>query len=301
MAVTNVHLMAELHSIKESYEDKILKLNKYLIGRCLYFEEQNNILKAESIAMKKEFDNLLMRFDGVCEEISNTRMETNTLKTECGKNESETVKTIDMDSMTVTENSNITSDSNFSKLDTKITNICVDVNTVKEDINSMKQINMSNDIVITGVYEEEDENLFELVSSILIQYNIPVKKEDIKTMYRLKNKKCDHNTPILLVLKESLIKCSILESQKKYGPILLRSVIKSLHETDLRKVIFKHRLTKENLSLLRESRRFGRQNNFEFVWTNGNTVLMKKCTDARTIEVVSAKALLMLSNYYGNG
>lgn len=292
--VSNNDLMVELKSIQETYEDKFLKLNKYLISRCLHFEEQTRILTAESQAMKNELDNMKSKYDSICEEVQSTKAEVNCLKYQILE------KNAVIECKTETEDSNLIASNNITvinsnSLESTITGIRDDVFSVKEEINTLKQNTMNNDIVITGIEEVFNENLFEKVNEVLVQYNATINKSDIKKLYRLKSKNSSKNTPILIVFKENLFKQLILEQQKKCGPILLQSVYKDLPKTDLTKVYFKHRLTKENLLLLKESRKFARENDFKFVWTNSAaTILLKKNSESRTIQVTSLKFLQSL-------
>lgn len=137
------------------------------------------------------------------------------------------------------------------------------------------------------------------MNEILSFYEIKIKTDDIKQIYRLKNKNCGTNIPILIKLKDEKLKVCILEKQKQVGPILLQSVFKNLSDTDFRKVFFKHRLTKENLLLLREARKFCRDYNYQFVWTqNESKILIKKTPESRTIQISTMKDLQCLKNNY---
>lgn len=287
--VTNNDLMEQLMSLEKLNDEKFVKLNKFLISRCIHFEEQNNILKSEAQVLRKEFENLLIKYDGICEQLSVTKalqVETNMNK-EVAVMESELIE-----SFTASEINKNNTGINISQFESALTDICDDVCLVKKEINEIQQNSMSNDVVITGLFEEQNENLFDKVERVLTHYNIKLKKDDIKKIYRLKNKKCGKNSPVLMVLKKNTVKCHILEMQKKYGPALLQAIYENLPKTDVRKVFFKHRLTKENLLLLRESRKVGRENGYEFIWTSSNaSILMKRNSESRTIEIGSLKDL----------
>lgn len=159
----------------------------------------------------------------------------------------------------------------------------------------MKQQHISDDIVITGIPETKNENLLEIVNSLLVQYEIVIKSTDLKSIFRLKNMKCGVNSPILLVLKNEKVKCEIMEKQKHSGPNNLHQNIETASTNPL-KVFFKHRLTLENLHLLRNVRKFCRENSYRFVWTTkyDAKILIKKSSESRTIKILSLKDLELL-------
>lgn len=278
--VTNNQLMQQLVIIKETYEDKFAKLNKFVIGRCVHLEQENKFIAAESSMLKKEFDELRMRCNKMSEELHHAKNEIMKLK--------EKDDEIDNPSVNENHNTNTKIIPNSVNLQSSITNINENLFAVKSDVNCLKQKNMFNDVIITGLPELENENLLEKVNEILDQYGTKIKDDEVKQIYRLKPNKTDLNTPVLIELKDENMKCFILEKQRKMGPVLLQSVYKNLPSTDFRKIFFKHRLTKENLILLREARRFGKEHNYQYVWTSNNLkVLMKKEATSQIIEITS--------------
>lgn len=267
--VTNSDLLKELQLIESSFDDKITKLNKYYIGRLVHFERQQNIMMEESKNCEQEFNILKTKFKHACGEIKELQFELTTLK-----------KTIVYSSVTLPVKNNIeeaNTDDNKVVCDTNVINttlnnifiehgVSKDLITVKNELNTLKQNNILNDVVITGIPEVRNENLLETVNNVLVDYKLEINATDIKNIYRLKNLKCGLNSPVLLQLKNEEIKLSIFEKQKKNGPVVLKTSEKILSINDIQKVYFKHRLTPENLSLLRSVRKFGRDNNYEFIW-----------------------------------
>lgn len=82
---------------------------------------------------------------------------------------------------------------------------CDDLITVKKDLNVLKQYNMSNDIIATGVPEVKNEILIDTINKILINHEIILKNTDIKRIYRLKNKKSSMIAPIFLLNLEMFL------------------------------------------------------------------------------------------------
>lgn len=301
MSVTEV--LNRLELMETNFHDKITKLNKYYIGQLVKFQEGHNTIVAECKLLKDELENVNKKYFNVCEEINDTKMELNTLKDIINKsniNFSTNEKMVEK-----IETLNLDADENkimFDKNTIKVTvtdilqeqRVCDDIITVKKEINELKQNNICDDIVITGIPESNNENLLETVNSLLVQYDIVVKSTDLKSIYRLKNMKCGVNSPILLVLKDEHMKSLIMEKQKINGPILL-PFIESASLMNPQKVFFKHRLTTENLTLLRNVRRFCRENLYQFVWTtNDGKILIKKTTEDRPIKISSIKDLELL-------
>lgn len=299
MSLTDV--LNRLKLMETNFEDRLTKLNKYYIGQLVKFEEVHNSIVAESKHLKNELENLNKKYGNVCDEINDAKMELNTLKDKINKS-----------NINLSTNENITETLNqdadeiktmFDKNTIKVTvtdilneqRVCDDIITVKKEINELKQNNICDDIVITGIPETKNENLLEAVNSLLVQYDIVVKSTDLKSIYRLKNMKCGVNSPILLILKNEYVKSLIMEKQKINGPILLPFIESACLMNPHQKVIFKHRLTIENLTLLRNVRRFCRENSYQFVWTtNDAKILIKKTSEDRPIKISSLKDLEIL-------
>lgn len=296
MAVTNVDLMNQLQSIEKFYEEKFTKLHKFVTGRCVYFEQENQILISEADKLKKQFSDMMLKYENISKELDVTKAEIVTLKSQ-RDSEEDSVRKCEED--LIINNTNTNAVNKTIDLQSAITNISDEVITVKTELNSLKQYNMDNDIVITGIPEVLKENLLELLNKMLVTYDVKLNKDDVKQIYRLKSKNCGVNSPVLLELKDKNMKLKILEKQRTIGPIMLQAVLEGLPSDDLRKIYFKHRLTRENLVLLKEARSFGRSFNYQYVWTNGSTskVLMKKYCDSRVIEISSMKDIEKLKNY----
>lgn len=307
MSVTNIDLLNQLKLLEAKYADfetrsdeRLTKLNKYYIGKLVSFEKEHNTIIEESKLLKHEVENLNKKYYNVCEEMNVTRNELNTLKDKINKSNIhlpthvENIEPINQS----TEETN----TNFDKITisttvTEILNlhgVCDDIITVKKELNELKQQHICDDIVITGIPETKNENLLEIVNSLLVQYEIVIKSTDLKSIFRLKNMKCGVNSPILLVLKNEKVKCEIMEKQKHSGPIIIHQNIETASTNPL-KVFFKHRLTLENLHLLRNVRKFCRENSYRFVWTtNDAKILIKKSSESRTIKILSLKDLELL-------
>lgn len=271
-AVSNNDLMEELKSISETFESRITKLQKYFIGRLVAFEKKNNENAAETEILKESLAEMKLKYKNLCEEIALKKHESNNLP-------NNHLNTPDKNNGDLIEvNATIPSD--------KTQTLCEDLVTVKKDINVLKQQNLSNDIIATGVPEVKNEILIETINNILTQHDISLQNTDIKRIYRLKNKKSSMIAPILIEFRNVFMKSKIIQSQKINGPVLLSSIDKNVPSDDIRRVYFKDRLTNQNLMLLRECRCFARQNGYQFVWTqDGKNILIKKDASCRPIEI----------------
>lgn len=292
--VTNIDLLNKLKTIESSFDDKVTRLNKYYIGRLVHFERQLNSVLEESEYCKKELNTLNLKYGHACNEIKELKDELTTLKNvgvSLPVNSSEhEINTNDIGCVSDTNVINTTLNNIF-----KQHGVSNDLITVKSDLNTMKQNNMLNDVVITGIPEDKNENLLATVNNVLMNYNLEIKSADIKSIYRLKNSKCGVNSPILLQLRNEDIKISILEKQKLNGPVVLNSKEKNISLKDFQSVYFKHRLTSENLSLLRAVQKFGRENNYAFIWTtHDGKILMRKNSNERAIKISSLRDLEIL-------
>lgn len=267
----------------QTIEDRLTKLNKYVIGKMVEFEIRSKQHVSDTKTLQDALDNLTLKYESLCDRIA---------KCEC-------------DSLlnNVPNRNKITED-NFMEGKNKcdrdlilstVTEVIKqhglydDVSVVQKDVNSLKQKNMTNDIIVTGIPEQENEILLQSINKILSKHEITLKDSEVKKIYRLRNKNTLLNSPILVELKNDSMKSIILQKQKLYGPVLLDELDESFVGPNLRKIYFKDRLTRENLILLRESRNYARMNGFKYVWVQDGTILMKYSENSRPIKISSRK------------
>lgn len=284
-SVSNSDLLNKLKSIGDKFETRlevfegqIAKLNKYFIGRMVEAEIKSKEQISDIKMLRESLDKLTLKYDKLCDEfVLRKEIESNNVP-----NQMEIIKTDDFIEIKKEICSEIE----------KVIEVQADIKTVKKEINSLKQKNLSNDIIVTGIPEIKNEILLQSVNNILIKHDITLKESDVKKMYRLKNKNCVSISPILIEFTNDLFKTIILQKQRKNGPVLLNECDKKNLQTDLRKVYFKDRLTKENLILLRECRIFGRNNGFKYVWVqDSGAILIKQDENSRPIQISSLQEL----------
>lgn len=270
----------------QSIEDRITKHNKYVIGKMLEFEIRSKQQIIESKTLQDAFDNLTLKYETLCDRI---------IKCECDNLPNKVPNRNKITEDDFMESKNICDGDKDLILSTvteviKQHGLCDDVSVVQKDINSLKQKNMTNDIIVTGIPEQKNENLLFSINNILSKHEITLKDSEVKKIYRLRNKNTLSNSPILIELKNESTKTTILQKQKLYGPVLLDELDESsVDGPNLRKIYFKDRLTRENLILLRESRIYGRMNGFKYVWFQDGTILMKYSDNSRPIKILSRK------------
>lgn len=293
-SVSNIDLLDKLKSIGdkfdtrlEVFEGQIAKLNKYFIGRMVESEIKSKQQINDIKMLRESLDKLTLKYDKLCDEIAlrheiDTKKMPNPIESNNKPNQIEISKTDDF----------IEIKKEFNSEKEKVIIVQANIKTVNKEINSLKQKNLSNDIIATGIPEVKNEILLQSVNNVLIQHDITLKESDVKKMYRLKTKNCVSISPILIEFKNDSFKSMILQKQRKNGPVLLNEVDKNILPTDLRKVYFKDRLTKENLILLRECRIFGRNHGFKYVWVqDSGTILIKQDDNSRPIEICSLQDL----------
>lgn len=283
-SVSNVDLMVELKSINDNFESRILtfddrltKLNKYFIGKMVDFELKLKDSLMETKMLRDSCEKLTIKYDKLCEDVSLQNKIPNNAPNSNQITQDDLIEKCYVDKNVI--------QSTVADVINQY-GICSDITTVKQNINCLKQKNMHNDIIATGLPEMKNEVLLETINKILIKYEINLQDTDVKKIYRLKNKKCNLNSPILIELRDDVIKSRIFAKQKTVGPVCLSATDTNISSSDLRKVYFKNRLTKENLILLRECRSFARRNEFKYVWTQDpGTILIKQHDYSRPIEV----------------
>lgn len=165
------------------------------------------------------------------------------------------------------------------------------------EIIKLKQDAVNSDVIITGIPEVKDEKLLDVVNKVLQEYKMVLRDTDINSIYRMKSKSDALNfSPICIELYSRKFKGVLNKQQKVLGPVLLNLIDKSLPKTDLRKIYFKDRLTKYNMELLKETRKFKADNNYKYVWFQNSDILLRKAEKSPCIKICSSADLIRLGN-----
>lgn len=173
--------------------------------------------------------------------------------------------------------------SDVDEVTKKNENLSSELKVVKKEFNQLKQKSLENDMIVTGLPDKVNENLVEVVNSALNRFGIKVKNSEINHIYRLRNK--TGFSPILVEFATKSTKVQIMEKQKANGSVLLQMIDNTVPESVKKKVLFKNRLTPENINLLKVAHEFKNTHKFKYAWFNGDSVCLKKEDQGKPIKI----------------
>lgn len=175
----------------------------------------------------------------------------------------------------------------------KYDNLNGEFQAVKKEFNLFKQKSLESHVIVTGLPDKPNENLLDVINIVLNRLATKVESSEVKQIYRLKNK--TGFSPILVEFLSKTKKENIFNKQKAGGSVLLQMIDSTVPASDKKKIVFKHRLTVENLKLLKIAHEFKNTNNFKYAWFNGDCVCLKKEDQGRPIKITCEADLVGLA------
>lgn len=163
---------------------------------------------------------------------------------------------------------------------------------VKRELNKLNQKSVDSDVIFTGIPDNPKENLLDTVNGALKHLNIKLKPSDVNSVFRMRSKNNQTGfSPICLELFSRTVSGLIFHEQKIQGPALLNTLLTSLPANDLRKIYIKRRLSRYNLHLMSEARKFRAEHNFKFLWFQNTDILLKESESSRIFQIRSEEDL----------
>lgn len=173
---------------------------------------------------------------------------------------------------------------NLSKQHKKLSEEFTDV---KLELNKLNQKSLDSDIIFFGIPDYPNEILLDTVNDALRHLNIKLKPSDVISIFRMRNKKNETGfSPICLELFSRAVSGLILHAQK--------TQMNDRPVNDLRNVYIKPRLSRYNLDLMSEARKFQNENNMKFLWFQNSDILLRESDLSQIIKIRSEEDLLQL-------
>lgn len=165
---------------------------------------------------------------------------------------------------------------------------------VQIQVEILKQKALNCDLVILGIPNlKAGDNLVNVVNRVftVAGCNQIRAETDIKSIFLMKsgNSKSIY-TPICVQLNSATYKSAILSLQKKNGPVPVQKIDNTVLGSDTNKIVFKHRLTPFNSSLLKESHKFKNQFKYSYCWFQ-DTVLLKQSETSKPLRICCMRDL----------
>lgn len=178
------------------------------------------------------------------------------------------------------------------------------VETLTEEVNILKQEQFERNLIMLGIPQESDmDNVVNAVLKTTKKIGSELTEADILEVKRLGNassKSDDRQTtrtpPILIKLKNTLLKKEILAKKKEYGDLRAKSLFTNAMEGH--RIFINNYMTPYNIALLKEAADLKKNYGYAYVWFGGNNVWAKKTIDRNSppIKITSTNTIQRLKN-----
>lgn len=153
-----------------------------------------------------------------------------------------------------------------------------------------KQSYNNNNMIITNLPKfSEDTNLKQVVLKFAEQVNCSIKDGDIIDVYQSENKKYK-SYPMIVKMKSQELKSRCMEFRKQHKTIDIKIISPNL-DIGTKNINFHHLMDKETSELMQKTKEAAKKSKFKFVWFNGITILARKETDSKIINIKSTNDL----------
>lgn len=173
----------------------------------------------------------------------------------------------------------------------EIANLKYTVGNLQQQLATRDQDNLRNHLEISGIMEEDNENLNHVVIVASQKIGIKLTELDIEDVLRvgLKSSKSrtatDNKTPRPIVMK-LVRKCKrddILNAAKSRRNVTSENIVAGQPS----KIYFNERLTKENRNLFREARARTSECGFQYCWVRNGNIYVRKGDGKPAIRITS--------------
>ncbi|KAI5635057.1 hypothetical protein NE865_12175 [Phthorimaea operculella] len=181
------------------------------------------------------------------------------------------------------------------------------VNQLNEQLNSQAQESLSNDVELLGLEEMNNENLYHLALVAAKKVGVELTETDIDSVHRAgprKKKSSENQGRENGAAQSELVRPVILRFTRKAQREAFLNAAKSRRNLDSkeiagagpsRKVYVNERLTFANRNLFREARSLAEEAKFDYCWTRGGNIFLRRKTGTQAIRIRSTEDLSKLS------
>ena len=165
---------------------------------------------------------------------------------------------------------------------------------MEDQLNTIKQDQLSNNILIGGITETNEENLQDILLQIANNVGVNLKEEEIEKCYRKKSfNETDNNNDrskmpkqIFIKFKNKYIKTKIMNAKKQKD---LNTKILNHHHH--RPIYINEDLTKNNQLIFKKARELKRGKKVEFAWVKNGRIYVKKHNELNKIYIPNINLL----------
>lgn len=160
-----------------------------------------------------------------------------------------------------------------------------EIEDLKLDFEMEKQYNRSRNFVITNIPSTEREDIGQKVSELLGKMDIHLDSQNI-TAHRLPSNR-QQTAPIIVQCITRSIRDNVVRKARKYRPSI--KLISSSHPD--KPIFFNDHLTPYFAELMFKVNQIRKNKGYQFVWMNGNKIMVKRDNTSKAIQIVKHEDL----------
>lgn len=166
-------------------------------------------------------------------------------------------------------------------------------------VNLLEQYSRQDNLEISGVPENQAENLTSMVLQLGKTVSCKIETTDILTATRVKKLSAQNNQPrsVIVKVRTTRIRDEILASVTKFNRTHATEKLNSSHlgYGGLKQPVFvSEHLSPLNKAIHAETRKIARAKGYKYVWVRDGKILLRKDDGSRAIHVKSLQALSLL-------
>lgn len=182
--------------------------------------------------------------------------------------------------------------SKIDKVSTAVADLKNENIELKKEIDALHQVSRQDEVEITGVPEQKNEDIMKTIVTISQKINFPIELADINFCSRVQTRIVNKPKPIIVKLTSRYKKNELTAAARKY---------KNLKACDVgfsnsNNIIYVNdHLTLTNKKLYYDARNFCKINGYAFCWTQDCKILIRKNTTSKICHISNESDLLKLS------
>lgn len=178
----------------------------------------------------------------------------------------------------------------------EIVDLKLTIGHLQQQIAAREQDSLRNDVEISGITEQANENLYHIVMTASQKIGVELSENDIEDVARVGPKIHRALNPELNNRVQRPIVVKLLRKRKHDELINAAKSRRNLTSENVvygqpTKIYFNERLTKENRRLFRESRLSAKQHAFRYCWIRNGGIYVRKDTGTPAIRISSTHDL----------
>lgn len=160
------------------------------------------------------------------------------------------------------------------------------VNDLECRLNDIEQKEKAKNIVVSGIPEQENKTVKEVVNKLITGMGLQLHESDILDCYRIKTEK--NMKPIVVKFKDDVTKQKVIKQRRQIKSISTRACrFDGADHT----IYINDELTKANQILFTKVREYKRTNHYKHAYYVNGKIYLKKTEDSRPIRIISEKNL----------